>query len=498
VERRVNDRLSPSGVALFTVAVALSAIFVDAAVGHGLTWENDPYWTYWVTKTFLIATIFGLGTAWFGVGIGRGAAITAVHTLVLTIYYWTLSPIGLPSQPTWLDLEHTWITGIPIHFGVIYLGYLLALWILRRRQAGFGPLDDSGSLGVRALIFGVGIVVVGGALSSLALGEFPGVTWFVVRLLLTITFLLSWWGVVGNDLAANLIGGLVLAFAWATYSQFVGPVGLPDTPFRIFDPAPPPASVRWLDYTELWVISVPIYLVVMLAALFLASRNRDIGRPRRGILAAGLVPLVLFTTGLTVDPADRGASAVFTATGEVSLSDGRSATGDIAVNATNMGDRVSPLPPHDRISIEASIDAGSDSWLVEATQPVVEDPLGKETTWWGVGFGVDYIERDEHLKADLVAFALGTLSQNGDVVAEGIPVEVIASHAEGYGLELIVGSETTPIPGSAEGTLEATWSTFSGQAPVGTHLARYLVGGIVLILLLGLALASIRRLQGRE
>jgi hypothetical protein len=86
-------------LARFTALVALLAILADAAVGHGLLWENDPYWTYWITKTFLIATVFGLGTAWLGVGIGRGAVLTAVHTLVLTVYYWTLSPIGLPSHP---------------------------------------------------------------------------------------------------------------------------------------------------------------------------------------------------------------------------------------------------------------------------------------------------------------------------------------------------------------------------------------------------------------
>jgi hypothetical protein len=96
-----------SDLAKFTALVALLGILTDAAVGHALQWENDPYWTYWITKTFLIATIFGLGTAWFGIGAGRGAVITVVHTLVLTIYYWSLSPIGLPSSPDWLDLEHT-------------------------------------------------------------------------------------------------------------------------------------------------------------------------------------------------------------------------------------------------------------------------------------------------------------------------------------------------------------------------------------------------------
>jgi len=129
-----TQHLSAADTAKFAVAVAFAAIFIDAAIGHGFTWENDPYWTYWITKTFLIATVFGLGTAWFGIGAGRGALITVVHTLVLTIYYWTFSPIGLPSTPTWLDFEHTWVTGLPIHLVVIYVGYLLALWAWRRRR----------------------------------------------------------------------------------------------------------------------------------------------------------------------------------------------------------------------------------------------------------------------------------------------------------------------------------------------------------------------------
>jgi hypothetical protein len=41
-----DSRLSAGQVARFTAIVAILAIFVDAAVGHGLTWENDPYWTY--------------------------------------------------------------------------------------------------------------------------------------------------------------------------------------------------------------------------------------------------------------------------------------------------------------------------------------------------------------------------------------------------------------------------------------------------------------------
>lgn len=52
-----------------------------------------------------------------------------MHILLLTTYYWTLSPIGLPGQPEWLDLEHTWLTGLPVHFGIYWLGYVLAVWL---------------------------------------------------------------------------------------------------------------------------------------------------------------------------------------------------------------------------------------------------------------------------------------------------------------------------------------------------------------------------------
>src|SRR5688500_8622027 len=91
--------LSLSELVKFTALAALLAMFADAAVAHAMLWGNDPYWTYWVTDALLMATVFGLGTAWLGVGLTRGAVLTAIHVLLLTTYYWTLSPIGLPGQP---------------------------------------------------------------------------------------------------------------------------------------------------------------------------------------------------------------------------------------------------------------------------------------------------------------------------------------------------------------------------------------------------------------
>src|SRR5918995_2173399 len=74
-------------VVTFGAWVGIFAIFIDAAIAHGLFWENDPYWTYWVTKTFLITTVFTLGTAIFGIGLWQGLVLTAVHTLILEVYY---------------------------------------------------------------------------------------------------------------------------------------------------------------------------------------------------------------------------------------------------------------------------------------------------------------------------------------------------------------------------------------------------------------------------
>lgn len=65
--------LSLSALFKFTALASLFAIFADAAIAHAMLWGNDPYWTYWVTDTLLMATVFGLGTAWVGIGAGRGS-----------------------------------------------------------------------------------------------------------------------------------------------------------------------------------------------------------------------------------------------------------------------------------------------------------------------------------------------------------------------------------------------------------------------------------------
>jgi hypothetical protein len=511
--------LSTRGVAKFTATVALLAIFADAAIGHGLLWENDPYWTYWVTKTFLIATVFGLGTAWLGLGTGRGAVITAVHTVVLTVYYWTFSPIGLPSHPDWLDLEHTWITGVPVHFGVIYAGYLLSLWLWRRRALVVEE-PTAARAALVALIAGLAIVVVAGGAAATVLGDFPGVTWFLVRLLLTVPFLLIWWALAGRDWIASITGAVTLAFMWATYGHFLGPSGLPDEPLRILGQAPPPANVAWLDYRELWLESLPIYLAVSAAVMLVATpflvpsrRRRVRWLPATAVAAVLVVPLLIALPA--TDPG--GDNAELSASGAAQIERGTWYSGDFARGDAELelvgedrGGRVTPLEPHDELTISARVaHPDGDTYTVTVEQPLVDDPLGRHGTWWGVGLDVWHHGESgigtgklPAVRSEVAVFGVGEVRVGGDLVATGVPVHVMTAEEELPGrLELNVGDEQTPVVGLPDEHLRIVWDDYSGGAETAPKWARYGVGGVVLIAVLGMLLlanASELRRAGRR
>lgn len=269
-------RLPLAELVKFTTLAALLAMFADAAVAHAMLWGNDPYWTYWVTDAFLMATVFGVGTAWFGTGLKRGALLTAVHVLVLTAYYWTLSPIGLPGQAEWLDLERTWLTGLPVHFAVYYLGYLLAMWLRNRsrrppaeRRAGALATGPTATL---ALGVAAAVVIVLGVLQTLVMGQFPGVTWFIVRVAIMTPLVLAWWAMAGTDTVAAASGGVMLGFLLITYGHYLSPAGLPNASLRLFSADPPGTLVQWLPYRLEFLVLLPIALVLSITAMLLASR----------------------------------------------------------------------------------------------------------------------------------------------------------------------------------------------------------------------------------
>jgi hypothetical protein len=515
---------SIADVVKFTAMASSLAIFVDAAIGHAMIWGNDPYWTYWITDTLLMATVFGLGTAWLGMGLVKGALITAAHILALTVYYWSLSPIGLPSHPEWLDLEHTWITGLPVHFGVYYLGYVVALWLWRRRFAamesdatGLSPLGEA----ALALATAAAVVVIVGLTQTAATGEFPGATWFVMRIAVAFPLILVWWAVAGADRTAAVAGGFMLGFVLATYGHFLGPVGLPNPSIRILAENPPPAEVHWLSYRQEFLVLLPLTLAVAIVAFLVAlwwraRREAAAAPPASGFRWAPVLTAAAVLAGLgtvaAVYTGPEGHRAAVTSTGPASLQTGTSYQGEarpvaatLRMTVENRNTHRTPLPPHDRVDIDASV-PGPDGtvYAVRATKPMVADPQGRFTTWSGVGFSVWHHGRSgigaselPAVQSNVAVFALGKVSANGREIAAGVPIHVMTAARDGAHLELHVGDANFPLPEVPNGHLRVVWAGYQGGHAPHLSYARYTWGGSVLLVLLSFAVAAARR-EGRR
>jgi len=268
-----TTRLTPVGTAQFGLTVGVAAIFMDAAIAHGLFWENDPYWTYWVTKTFLITTVFTLGTVFLGIGIWQGLALTFVHTLVLEIYYQWFAPIGLPQEPQWLSIKDLWQVGFLAHYLVILAGYFIALWAWRRIPRARPLLEaDTRAVALVALAGALLAVVLDAILTQVILmGHFPGLTFFVQRLLIAFVFLFLWASFVGFARAGWVAAAFLLALVWTTYQMYLGPMAS-SSDLAWVTGLPPLQGTRYMDYQDLWLRNLPGDFVAALVALFLATR----------------------------------------------------------------------------------------------------------------------------------------------------------------------------------------------------------------------------------
>ncbi|HEV3410244.1 MAG TPA: hypothetical protein VG095_08110 [Chthoniobacterales bacterium] len=508
-----------SSLVKFTALAAVLAMFGDAAIAHPILWGNDPYWTYWITDTLLMATVFGIGTAWLGAGLLRGAIITAIHMVLLTTYYWSFSPIGLPAQPEWLDLEHTWLTGVPVHFAVYYLGYVVALWLWRKQHGARPPPARPTSLAgeaMLALTIGAAVVIAAGLVQTIVLGEFPGATWFIVRIAVAVPFALAWRAIAGTDGPAAISGGLMLGFVLSTYGHYLGPIGLPNEPLRIFAENPPPAAVHWLTYREEFLIVLPISLLISVVAFLAAGAWRRhegdwLRWNRAGVTGAVAAIVALTAIGIVVagHTGSDAKRASVTSTGSVSVEQGAfyqgdmvpAAAGKLRMTVEDHTARATPLRPHDRVDLEASINHPNGTvYEIRATQPLVRDPQGRFTTWSGVGFDVWHHGRSgigssllPAIRSNVAVFALGEVSANGAVIAAGVPVHAMTTSNDDGRLALDVGDAKIALPGIPDGHLRVVWSDYVGGYSGASKYARYALGTGMLIVLLSAAIIAARR-----
>ena len=491
-------RLSVRDTAKFGLLTALGAIFIDAAIAHGLFWENDPYWTYWITKSFLIATVFTFGTAFIGIGIVQGLILTAVHTAILEIYYEWLAPVGLPQQPEWLDDNHLWVTGVPVHYLAILTGYFIALWIWRRARGSTEVVEQSGeasvaspaALAVSSLVAAVVILLLSGIITNgLLLGEFPGITYFVQHLLIAFVFLYVWSAYVGMAGPGWIVGAMMLALTWASYAIYLGPVGLP-------------AEVHYLSNHEIWWRAFPGDFVAALMGLLITIRLL----PRLSSRTVARAVPLLALLALVPDDAEakpRGLSASASASGQahrvvgpnpVDLQATQPATGSIIIRVVEGGGRWSPVQAKDAVELAAEFNGPDGAYRVIVDKAMPTHPLGKYTTWNGVA-----LKHDMHgetgigtpklplMKPDISLYGWGKVWRNGQLIAAMAPVHAMVSSKDPMaGIMLEVDTEDKTLRDIPDGYITVHWPTIANlQMPRETLRNVQIVGWVGLI---GLAL----------
>lgn len=468
-----RSSLSARETAKFGVLVGLGAIFIDAVIAHGLFWENDPYWNYWITKSFLIATVFIIGTAFLGVGIAQGAVITVVHTAILEIYYEWLAPVGLPQEPEWLDDKHLWTTGIPAHYLSILTGYLIALWVWRRGAASVstgarskgsatadGRSETAAGLVVSALLTTIVILVLSGIIThALLLGRFPGITYFVQHLLVGFVFVFLWSAYVGMGGSGWIVGALMLALVWVSYGMYLGPTGLPQ-------------KVHYLGYEDLWFRAFPGDFAAALVGMFASTKLWRLS-PRTGVFAAPALALILLAPekaeakpkGMPASASAQGPAHRVVGANPVDMARTVPASGSFQLEVVESGNRWSHIQSKDWVRLLAEFTAPEGQYRVIVDQPMPRHPRGKYTTWNGVAFNHDMhgetgigTDKLPLMEPEISIYGWGKLYRNGQLLTAMTPVHAMVSSKEPLaGVMLEIDTEEKLIKDVPGGYINIHW-----------------------------------------
>lgn len=499
--------LSARDTAKIGVLTGLCAIFIDAVIAHGLFWDNDPYWTYWITKSFLITMVFTIGTAFLGAGVLQGLVITLVHTLILEVYYQWLAPVGLPQEPEWLDFNHLWVTGFPAHYLAILAGYLMAFWIFCRArlrapvETGFEKAEPhAGGLVLSSMVAVAIILLISAVVTHLLLrGEFPGITYFVQHLLIGFVFIYIWSAFVGVGGWGWVIGALMLSLVWTAYGLYLGPTGLPE-------------YVHYMGYSELWMRAFPGDLVSALIGLFAAIRLLPRLLPRHATLITALLVLLVSTSPRS-EAKTMGLPANASAQGEAMQVFGANpydphhsvrASGEITIRVTEGGNRWSHVQNTDDVMLVAVFSGPSGDYRVVVDRAMPRHPHGLYTTWNGVVFdhpmhgdtGIGTAKLPL-MRPDISLYGWGKVWRNGQLLSSMAPVHaMVTTKGPMRGIMLEVATENRDLQGTPDGYLTVMWLRIAALSmPRDVVQQREIIGWIALIGLTALFLALARQYE---
>lgn len=479
-------KLNSRELVVFGVLVGFTAIFVDAIIAHGLFWENDPYWTYWITKTFLIITVFTIGTALLGIGIRQGLIITGVHTLILEIYYEWLAPIGLPQEPMWLPFKDLWTLGVITHFLAILAGYFIALWLWYRSKERYELARVEKTVGKVLLVTFVVLLVDGVITHGLVARDFPGITFFVQHFLITFVFLMAWMVYIGFDLRGKIAASLLLALTWIGYSLYLSPMGLPN------------GAVEYLGYKELWSQHFPSSLISIFLALWLVTKfiRKDF------LMISGTAALLLLLSfSPTTTLAKGNMSAEAKAEGElmfvvgsdpVNMKSTEMGSGFISISTEDDGNRWSHLQNQDKVDVVAEMNLSGEKYKVIIKQAMPRHYLGLYTTWSGVvyeaemhgdtGIGTAKLPK---VTPEIALWGYAEVYKNEELIAKAAPAHIMVMEKEPIkGIMLEVETEGKGLLGAPDGYLNVLWPEISSiQVPEEEKQQREFIGWAALLFL---------------
>jgi hypothetical protein len=218
-----------------------------------------------------------------------------------------------------------------------------------------------------------------------------------------------------------------------------------------------------------------------------------------GLLGASSFIPALESPARTASIAATGTVAIATKPGAPTVP----GTGTVSTTLSDVGGRVTPLPPRDQLELTMTVRGGGHVYDVRSSHAMIEDPLGRHTTWWGVGFDADHHGRSGIGSPDLppvrsrvAGFGIARVRVDGRLVGTSLPLHVMTvDHGEipGVGFAVDVGDVDLPLETAGGSMLRVTWPDYRLRSTDDAHGLRYAIGGVVLALLIGALVIATRR-----
>lgn len=368
-----------------------------------------------------------------------------------------------------------------------------------------------------------------GIFQTLLEKELPGATWFIVRLAVSFPFILGWRAMAGRTPGVSLGGGIFLAFLLSAYGHYLAPVGLPNESLRLTMENPPAVNVHWLGYRDKFLIILPVSIIICAAVLWLFSQKtmfkagdasaetrtlRSKADKRLMLTAIVGAAALLIVGAMSYKHTGPEASIVnITASGNAAIEYGAHfnnnmmpVNAEIKIQTRNANDHRTPLDPNDQIHLQATI-AGAEgsTYMIKATDAMVSDPLGRYTTWGGVGYDVWHHGRSgigtpklPATHSDVAGYALGEVWNNGKHIASAVPIHIMTTDKEKSRLELHVGDPDMMAKGLPQEELRVVWDNYVSDYSRAKDYALYAWGGTWQLLLLIAMFIAARSEDKRE